>query len=192
MYKKILFVLFTSLFIIGCNKSKKTVNYTDKLELASVSVNRTFVMNDKKGKFLGLIPYEKAGDRVAIFRMGASVFTAYINLQKIKVDSDKDGNYTIKCPKIEIEGPDYIEYDKLTCKYKKIDYEEDRKDFEPEEVNEEEKKAFEEIKKLRDDETFIEELKEKARESANIKLKKFIAMSEGINVDNIKIDYSSW
>jgi|GEM_PF-6582951 hypothetical protein len=173
----------------GCGKSKKKIKYTDELELASVSVNRTFVMNDKEGKILWLIPYEKAGDRVAIYRMGACVFTAYINLEKINVSSDDDGNYTIKCPEIKIKGPDYVDFDKRTCKFKKIDYDEDRKDFEPEEINDEEKKAFKEIKKLKEDDDFIEKLKETAQKSANVKLKQFIAVSEGISTDNITIEF---
>ncbi len=188
---KSIFYLFLLVCLIfsGCSKSKIRIKYTDELELASVSVNHTFVLNDKKGKFLWVIPYEKAGDRIAIYRMGACVFTAYINLGDIKVESEEDERLTIRCPKIEIKGPVYMDWDKLTCKFKKIDYDEDRKDFEPEEINEEEQKAFEEIEKLKKDDQFVRELIETARKSANDKLKYFVASSEGINPENITIEF---
>lgn len=190
MNKKISFYgLMICLLLVSCGKSKKKVNYIDELELASVSVNRTFVMNDNKGKILWIFPYPKAGDRFAIFRMGASVFTAYIKLGKVKVDYDDDGNCKVKCPEIKIKGPDYVEFDSLTCKFKQIDYDEGREDFTAKEINKEEKKEFDEIKKLREDNDFIEKLIETAKISADTKLKQFIAISEGININNITIEF---
>ena len=189
MNKKIFFYgLMICLLLVSCGKSKKKINYTDELELASVSVNRTFVMNDNK-RNLGPFSWERAGDRFAIFRMGASVFTAYIKVNDIKVRRDDDGNCIVKCPEIQIKGPDYVEFDSLTCKFMKIDYDEGRDDFTPKEINKEEIKAFAEIQKLLKDEVFIEQLIETAKTSADTKLKQFIAISEGTNINNITIDF---
>ena len=71
----------------------------------------------------------------------------------------------------------------------KIEYDEGSDDFTPKEINKEEIKAFAEIQKLLKDEVFIEQLIETAKTSADTKLKQFIAISEGTNINNITIDF---
>ena len=183
---KYICLLLVCVLISSCGKKKQTIRLTDELELASVTVNRTFVMKDNS-KTLWI--FSKAGDRIAIYRMGASVYTAYINLTDIGEVPIEDGRCTIKCPEIKIKGPDYVGFDKRECKFKKIDYNEDRKDFIPEEINKEENKAFAEIKKLKEDKEFKEKLIATAKKSAQEKLRLFIAQIAGIDKDNIVIDF---
>ena len=180
---KYICLLLVCVLISSCGKKKIL---TDELELASVTVNRTFVVEDKS-KTLGI--FKKAGDRIAIYRMGASVYTAYINLTDIGVVPIEDGRCTIKCPEIKIKGPYYVDFDERECKFKKIDYHEDREDFTPEEIDAEADKAFDKIKELKNDEDFKDKLIETAKKSAQVKLRLLIARVAGIDKDNIVIEF---
>lgn len=164
--------LFIGICIIsalsGCKDNRPTIEKKDDLELAHVCLNRVFTLEDNS-KVLWI--FDKAGKRLATYRTGPYVITAYITLGDIEIISHDENGYndiTLICPEIKIKGQ-YEKWEERKLRYERIDQDEGRKPFSANEILHAEEKAVNDMAQIiedKDNNPIIQELIDEARRSA--------------------------
>lgn len=177
--------------LYGCRGGDKpSIVSQDDLELAHVCLNRVFTLEDNS-KLFGILPI--AGDRIATYRTGPFVVTAYVSLRDVELQETvgEDGQrvLTVLCPAIEIKGG-YEKWEARELRFQSINEDEGRKPFTANEIQKKETEAVEEMKKILANKAgnpIIQDLIKEARQSARENIPLLLRGTEGM--DNIVVRF---